>query len=124
MQFYGGAVESGVTAAERPPLAGVPWANAACPVLFINVDAQEQRASGGGGGDGGSSSTTTSSSSGRSGGSEKQQGSERQQGAQGGGASYCNPGEAEVAMKALARMLQDASLQSAALLSPYRWVRG
>ena len=73
---------------------GVPWSNPACPVLFINVEGSEQQASAGNGTRHG-----------------------------GDGASYSNPQEARIAVKALLRVLQhDDGVQSVALLSPYRRV--
>lgn len=108
LHFYGGAVRSGVGAAERPPVAGVPWSSPDCPVLFINVEGEERRAGGGGGGD-------------RRGAGGRSRDSDSEGGGGGGGASYSNPAEAEVAMKALVRVLQqDTTLSSVALLSPYR----
>lgn len=94
-------------------LQGVPWPSQDCPVLFINVDGQEQRTASSGGrrGDGhASDSDDGEASAGASAG-----------GGGGGGASYCNPAEAEVALRALLRLVErDPDLQSVALLSPYR----
>lgn len=75
---------------------GVPWTNPACPVLFINIaEGSEQQALAGNNRRGGSGDSS--------------------------GASYSNSEEAEVAMKALQRVLQeDDSVQSIVLLSPYK----
>lgn len=93
-------------------LQGVPWPSPDCPVLFINVEGKEQRTST----SGGRRDAEQSSDSGDGGG-----GGGREDAAAEGGASYCNPAEAEVAMRALQRLMErDPDLNSVALLSPYR----
>lgn len=81
-------------------------------MLFINVDGNEQRTATSGGRRSGEQSSDSEDGGGGGGGDG---------GAAEGGASYCNPAEAEVAMRALQRLLEcDPDLQSVALLSPYR----
>jgi hypothetical protein len=71
-------------------------------VHFVNVDGFEERSSSRSGQRG-----PGKSSSERSGAS--------------GGASYSNFEEAEIAMRVMAFMARDPSVESIALLSPYRW---
>lgn len=97
------------------PSQGVPWSNPSCPVLFINVEGSEQRTAAGKAAqrrqDGRSSSGSGTDDGGGGGG-----------GGSDGAASYCNPAEAEVVLRVVRRLLEeDSSLQSLALLSPYRW---
>ncbi|PRW21033.1 regulator of nonsense transcripts 1 (RENT1) [Chlorella sorokiniana] len=108
--FYKGRVKSGVQPEDRPPVQGVPWPSPECPVLFINVDGREQRTATSGGRRSGEQSSDGEDDGGSADASSSSEG----------GASYCNPAEAEVAMRALQRLLErDAELQSVALLSPY-----
>ena len=86
---------------------GVPWPSPDCPVLFVDVKGRERQTSAAGHAAPGRSSDSEAEGGGGGGG--------------GGGASYSNPEEAAVAMQALGRVLRDASLQSVAILSPYRW---
>ncbi|KAI3430973.1 hypothetical protein D9Q98_009377 [Chlorella vulgaris] len=99
-QFYGGLVRSGITEQHRPPIQGIPWPNPSCPVHFVNVDGFEERSSSRSGQRG-----PGKSSSERSGAS--------------GGASFSNFEEAEIAMRVMAFMARDPSVESIALLSPY-----
>lgn len=99
-------------------LQGVPWPSPDCPVLFINVDGKEQRTATSGVRRGGEQSEQSSDSEDGSGGGDDGSAAE-------GGASYCNPAEADVAIRALLRLIErDPDLQSVALLSPYRCAAG
>ncbi len=99
-------------------LQGVPWPSPDCPVLFINVDGKEQRTATSGVRRGGEQSEQSSDSEDGSGGGDDGSAAE-------GGASYCNPAEADVAIRALQRLIErDPDLQSVALLSPYRCAAG
>ena len=95
------------------PPQGVPWSSQDCPVLFINVpEGREERTASSGGGRGGGRGSDSEEGEGGAGGGN-------------GGASYCNHVEAEMAVRALLRLMEgDPELRSVALLSPYRRGRG
>ncbi|KAL3136519.1 hypothetical protein ABBQ38_005768 [Trebouxia sp. C0009 RCD-2024] len=100
--FYGGRLQSGVTAAERPLPVGFPWPNPTCPVALVPCDfGQEQT---------GQASRTTLIA----GGPAAVAGDVAE-----GGASFKNEIEADLAIRALLMLLKGGDVKSAAILSPY-----